>query len=121
MKKKKNAFRPLLPDVRFINFNKLEDLEQITERTAGVIVETIQGDAGVRIPDKSYMKALRKRCTETGALLILDEIQCGMGRTGTLFAFEQFEIVPGILPSPKHLVVECRSVLSSRQQNAWPC
>ena len=99
--KKKNAFRPLLPDVRFINFNKLEDLEQITERTAGVIVETIQGDAGVRIPDKSYMKALRKRCTETGALLILDEIQCGMGRTGTLFAFEQFEIVPDILTIAK--------------------
>ncbi|MFZ9504410.1 MAG: aspartate aminotransferase family protein [Cyclobacteriaceae bacterium] len=99
--KKKNAFRPLLPDVRFINFNKVEDLEQITERTAGVIVETIQGDAGVRIPDKSYMKALRKRCTETGALLILDEIQCGMGRTGTLFAFEQFEIVPDILTIAK--------------------
>lgn len=99
--KKKNAFRPLLPDVRFINFNKLEDLEQITERTAGVIVETIQGDAGVRIPDKSYMQALRKRCTETGALLILDEIQCGMGRTGTLFAFEQFEIVPDILTIAK--------------------
>jgi len=99
--KKKNAFRPLLPDVRFINFNKVEDLEQITERTAGVIVETIQGDAGVRIPDKSYMQALRKRCTETGALLILDEIQCGMGRTGTLFAFEQFEIVPDILTIAK--------------------
>jgi acetylornithine/succinyldiaminopimelate/putrescine aminotransferase len=94
---KKSAFRPLLPDVRFIGFNVLEDLEFITERTACFIMETIQGDAGVRIPGKKYMKAVRKRCDETGTLLILDEIQCGMGRTGTLFAFEQFEIAPDIL------------------------
>jgi acetylornithine/succinyldiaminopimelate/putrescine aminotransferase len=94
---KKSAFRPLLPDVRFIGFNVLEDLEFITERTACFIIETIQGDAGVRIPDIKYMKAVRKRCDETGTLLILDEIQCGMGRTGTLFAFEQFEIEPDIL------------------------
>lgn len=98
---KKNAFRPLLPDVRFIEFNNQKDLEQITSQTAGVIVETIQGDAGVRIPDKEYMKALRKRCDETGALLILDEIQCGMGRTGTLFAFEHFGIAPDILTIAK--------------------
>lgn len=94
---KKFAFRPLLPDVKFIEFNNIEDLEEITSRTACVIVETIQGDAGVRIPSKAYMKALRKRCDQTGTLLILDEIQCGMGRTGTLFAFEQFDIVPDIL------------------------
>lgn len=94
---KKSAFRPLLPDVRFIEFNNIGDLQQITTQTAGVIMETIQGDAGVRIPSKAFMKALRKRCTETGAMLILDEIQCGMGRTGTLFAFEQFDIVPDIL------------------------
>lgn len=94
---KKNAFRPLLPDVRFINFNVLDDLQQITTKTACVIVETIQGDAGVRVPSKVYMKALRKRCSEQGALLIFDEIQCGMGRTGTLFAFEQFDVVPDIL------------------------
>lgn len=94
---KKLAFRPLLPDVRFINFNSSEDLEQITTKTACVIMETIQGDAGVRIPDREYLTAVRRRCDETGALLILDEIQCGMGRTGTLFAFERFGIVPDIL------------------------
>lgn len=94
---KKRAFRPLLPDVRFITFNHAKELNTITTKTACAIVETIQGDAGVRIPDKQYLKALRKRCDETGALLILDEIQCGMGRTGTLFAFEQYGIVPDIL------------------------
>ncbi len=98
---KKSAFRPLLPDVKFIDFNSLFDLEQITNRTACLIMETIQGDAGVRIPAKEYMKAVRKRCDETGTLLILDEIQCGMGRTGTLFAFEQFGIVPDILTIAK--------------------
>ncbi|MDW8330155.1 MAG: aspartate aminotransferase family protein [Cyclobacteriaceae bacterium] len=95
--RKKYAFRPLLPDVRFIRFNETADLEQITERTACVIMETIQGDAGVRIPSTEFMHALRKRCDETGALLILDEIQCGMGRTGKLFAFEHFGIIPDIL------------------------
>ncbi|MFN3841154.1 MAG: aspartate aminotransferase family protein [Cyclobacteriaceae bacterium] len=94
---KKYAFRPLLPDVRFIRFNETYDLNQITERTACVIIETIQGDAGVRIPSKTYLQQLRKRCTETGALLIFDEIQCGMGRTGKLFAFEHFGVVPDIL------------------------
>jgi acetylornithine/succinyldiaminopimelate/putrescine aminotransferase len=98
---KKSAFRPLLPDVNFIDFNVIEDLEKITSRTACVIMETIQGDAGVRVPSINYLKAVRKRCDETGALLILDEIQCGMGRTGTLFAFEQFEIVPDILTIAK--------------------
>jgi acetylornithine/succinyldiaminopimelate/putrescine aminotransferase len=98
---KKNAFRPLLPDVRFIQFNEIEDLHHITERTACVIMETIQGDAGVRIPSKEFMTALRKRCTAVGALLILDEIQCGMGRAGTLFAFQQFGIVPDILTTAK--------------------
>ena len=98
---KKAAFRPLLPDVRFIDFNVMADLESITEKTACVIMETIQGDAGVRIPTQEYLQAVRKRCDETGALLILDEIQCGMGRTGTLFAFEQFNIVPDILTVAK--------------------
>lgn len=98
---KKQAFRPLLPDVRFIEFNNLENLDQITERTACVIMETIQGDAGVRIPDRNYLQAVRKRCDETGALLILDEIQCGMGRTGKWFAFEHFGIVPDILTVAK--------------------
>ena len=98
---KKRAFRPLLPDVTFIDFNKTEDLFSITKQTACVIIETIQGDAGVRVPSKEYMKALRKRCTDTGALLIFDEIQCGMGRTGTLFAFEQFDVAPDILTIAK--------------------
>lgn len=98
---KKRAFRPLLPEVHFIRFNNEADLEHITTRTAGVIVETVQGDAGVRIPTKNYLAALRRRCTETGAMLIFDEIQCGMGRTGTLFAFEQFGVVPDILTLAK--------------------
>jgi acetylornithine/succinyldiaminopimelate/putrescine aminotransferase len=98
---KKSAFRPLLPDVKFIDFNVEEQLKQITESTACVIIETIQGDAGVRIPARAYLQMLRRRCTETGTLLILDEIQCGMGRTGTLFAFEQFGIVPDILTTAK--------------------
>jgi acetylornithine/succinyldiaminopimelate/putrescine aminotransferase len=98
---KKNAFRPLLPDVAFMNFNDMSDLEIITDRAACVIVETVQGDAGVRIPSLPYIKALRQRCDETGALLILDEIQCGMGRTGTLFAFEQYDITPDILTVAK--------------------
>ena len=98
---KKNAFRPLLPDVRFIEFNKLKDLDAISEQTSCVIMETIQGDAGVRIPSRPYLQAVRKLCDETGALLILDEIQCGMGRTGKLFAFEHFGIVPDILTLAK--------------------
>jgi acetylornithine/succinyldiaminopimelate/putrescine aminotransferase len=98
---KKQGYRPLLPDVRFIRFNNADDLVFITPRTACVIIETIQGDAGVRIPTVAYMRALRDRCTKTGAMLILDEIQCGMGRTGTLFAFEQFGITPDILTVAK--------------------
>ncbi|WP_162429001.1 aspartate aminotransferase family protein [Pontibacter pudoricolor] len=93
----KNAFRPLLPDVRHIRYNNLPDLKDITTRTAAVIVETIQGEAGVRVPENNYLKHLRERCTEVGALLILDEIQCGFGRTGTFWAFEQFGIEPDIL------------------------
>lgn len=98
---KKMAFRPLLPDVRFIDFNVIEDLKNITERTACVIMETIQGDAGVRVPSREYLKAVRERCDRTGSLLILDEIQCGMGRTGSLFAFQKYDIVPDILTVAK--------------------
>lgn len=98
---KKRAFRPLLPDVKFIDFNKISDIHLITQRTACVIMETIQGDAGVRVPDIEYLQVVRKRCTEVGALLILDEIQCGMGRTGKLFAFEHFGIVPDVLTIAK--------------------
>ena len=91
------AFRPLLPDVLQLNFNSFEDLENITERTACVITETIQAEAGVLVPQKDWLKALRKKCYATGTLLILDEIQCGFGRNGTLWAFEQFGIIPDIL------------------------
>lgn len=94
---KKYAFRPLLPDIKFLDFNETEQIKNISEQTACVIMETIQGDAGVRIPSKDFMQELRKRCDETGALLILDEIQCGMGRAGTLFAFEQYGIIPDVL------------------------
>ncbi|MDX1627419.1 MAG: aspartate aminotransferase family protein [Fulvivirga sp.] len=100
---KKRAFRPLLPDVRFIQFNRVEDLSLITEKTACVIIEPIQGDAGVRIASQEYLEALRKKCDETGALLIFDEIQTGIGRTGKLFAFEHYNIVPDILTSAKAL------------------
>ncbi len=93
----KNAFRPLLPLVNFIEFNAEEDLKKITEKTAAVIMETIQGAAGFLLPDHSYIQKLKKRCEETGALLILDEIQPGFGRTGKLFAFEHYGIVPDIL------------------------
>jgi acetylornithine/N-succinyldiaminopimelate aminotransferase len=99
----KRAYRPLLPCVNFIRFNHLDDLELITEETACVIIETLQGEAGIRVPNKAYIQALRQRCTETGALLILDEIQTAFGRTGTLFAFERFDIVPDILLLAKAL------------------
>lgn len=93
----KQAYRPLLPHVKFINYNVLSDLDLITTKTAAVFMETVQGEAGIRIADKAYFKALRARCTETGTLLVLDEIQCGFGRTGRLFGFEHFDIVPDIL------------------------
>ena len=91
------AFRPLLPDVLQLKYNSFEDLENITPRTACVIAETIQAEAGVLVPQNGWLKALRKKCDETGTLLILDEIQCGFGRNGTLWAFEQFDVVPDIL------------------------
>ena len=91
------AFRPLLPDTLQLNYNSFEDLENITGRTACVIAETIQAESGVTVPQNDWLKALRKKCYATGALLILDEIQCGFGRNGTLWAFEQFGIIPDIL------------------------
>lgn len=93
----REAYAPLLPEIKFIDYNEMADLNQISTETAAVIVEAIQGEAGVRVPEKAYMQALRKRCDETGALLIFDEIQTGFGRTGKLFAFEHFDIVPDIL------------------------
>jgi acetylornithine/N-succinyldiaminopimelate aminotransferase len=99
----KQPYRPLLPGVNFISFNDTDDLDKINEETACVIVETIQGEAGIRVPDAAYMQALRARCTETGTLLILDEIQAAFGRTGKLFAFEHFGIVPDVLLLAKAL------------------
>ncbi|TGE28202.1 aspartate aminotransferase family protein [Hymenobacter metallicola] len=97
----KNSYRPLLPDVRHIHYNDLADLELITERTAAVVIETVQGEAGVRVPRPGYLPALRQRCRQVGALLILDEIQCGFGRTGSFWAFEQFGVTPDILVCAK--------------------
>lgn len=99
----KNAFRPLLPDVRQIRFNRLDDLEFITEHTACVLVEPVQGEAGVRLPEKGYLEALRQRCTQTGAMLIFDEIQTGFGRTGQMFAFQTYGVVPDIICLAKAL------------------
>lgn len=90
-------FRPVVGAVSFINYNNFEDLESITEQTAGVVLETIQGGAGFIEPQNGWLKAVRKRCEEMGALLILDEIQPGFGRTGKLFGFEHYEIVPDVV------------------------
>ncbi len=99
----KRAFRPLLPNVHHIPFGLTETLDKITEQTACVVAETIQGEAGAIVPEADFMKALRRRCDETGALLILDEIQAGMGRTGKLWAFSHFSIEPDILTLAKGL------------------
>ncbi|QED37426.1 aspartate aminotransferase family protein [Antarcticibacterium arcticum] len=90
-------FRPLIGDVSFLNFNVEEDLERITTNTAAVILETIQGGAGFIVPQQNYLQKVKARCEETGALLILDEIQPGFGRTGKLFGFENFGVVPDIV------------------------
>lgn len=117
---KKQAFRPLLPDVRFLEHNSITDLSQITSKTAGVIIETVQGDAGVRVPSQEFLTKLRKRCTEVGALLIFDEIQCGMGRTGKIFAFEHFNIVPDVLALGKALGGGMPiGALVSSHENLW--
>ena len=99
----KNAFRPLLPDTKAIRFNCEEDLQQITERTACVLCEPVQGEAGVRPPQDGYLQALRKRCTEVGTLLIFDEIQTGMGRTGEMFAMQKYGVTPDIVCLAKAL------------------
>ena len=97
----KRGYRPLLPGTSQIFYGSYSDLAKITEETAAVVIETIQGEAGIRVACTTYFQALRARCTEVGALLILDEIQAGFGRTGTFWAFEQFEIVPDILVCAK--------------------
>ncbi|HUW06702.1 MAG TPA: aspartate aminotransferase family protein, partial [Williamwhitmania sp.] len=97
----KNAFRPLLPDVRHLSFNSIEELQQITTRSAAVVVEPIQGEAGAIVPNREFLVALRKRCNEVGALLIFDEVQTGFGRTGHLFAFQKFGVVPDVMTIAK--------------------
>lgn len=100
---KKFRSRPLLPDVRFMEFNSPSDPDLISSRTAAVVIEPIQGDAGVRVPNAKWVKALREKCDQTGALLIFDEVQTGFGRTGKRFAYEHFNIVPDILVLGKAL------------------
>ena len=93
----RNAFRPLLPDVLHLEYNSIKSLDEISEKTACVIAETIQAEAGIIVPSKEWLQTLRKKCTESGTLLILDEIQAGFGRTGKLWGFENFEIIPDVL------------------------
>ena len=100
---RKRAYRPLLPNINFIEFNNESDISIINKKTAAVILETIQGGAGFIIPKKNYLKKIKDQCKKVGALLILDEIQPGIGRTGKLFAFEHYNIVPDILVYGKGL------------------
>jgi len=93
----RNAFRPLLPGVHHFDYNSQEAIDSITEETSCIVIETVQGEAGIIAPSKDWMQALRKKCSETGALLILDEIQTGFGRTGKLWGFEHFDVIPDIL------------------------
>ena len=97
----KNPFRPLLSDFTFLEYNNISQLNHISNKTACVIAETVQGEAGVIVPNKEFFVALRKKCNENGAILILDEIQTGFGRTGSLFCFQQFGIVPDIITIAK--------------------
>ncbi len=121
----KQAFRPLLPDVEAISYNSFEELERITERTACVIMEPVQGEAGVRLPKEGYLQAVRERCNEVGALLIFDEIQTGFGRTGDYFASLKYGVTPDIICLAKALgggmplgaFVANKSIMDSLQTN----
>lgn len=95
--KLKYAYRPLLPDIRQLEFNDIIALDQITKKTACVVIEPIQAEAGIILPDPEFLTVLRKKCTETGTLLIFDEIQMGFGRSGKLFCFENYNVIPDIL------------------------
>jgi acetylornithine/N-succinyldiaminopimelate aminotransferase len=101
--KLKNAFRPLIPDIRFLEFNNFNDLENIGKRTACVVAETIQAEAGMILPEKGFLRRLREHCRETGTLLIIDDVQMGFGRTGKLFSFEHYGFEPDILVLAKAL------------------
>ena len=97
----RSSYRPLLPDIRSIEYNSFDDLKYITERTACVVAEAIQGEAGIILPADGYLQQLRKRCSEVGALLVFDEVQTGFGRTGSLFAFQKYGVQPDILTVAK--------------------
>ena len=99
----KNSFRPLLPSVKIIEFNNIKSLDDISTKTAVVFIEPVQGEAGVRVANPEFLKALQDKCCQTSTLLVFDEIQCGIGRTGKLFAFEHYGIVPDILLAGKAL------------------
>ncbi|MBT8219552.1 MAG: aminotransferase class III-fold pyridoxal phosphate-dependent enzyme [Bacteroidia bacterium] len=119
------AFRPLIPDIRHIGFNNIADLDRITDNTACVILETVQAESGVKIPQDKYLTHLKRKCDESGALLILDEIQVGMGRTGKLWAFENYNIMPDILLTAKALgggmplgaFISTKSIMASITKN----
>ena len=121
----KQNFRPLLPGFQHIDFGDMTSLDLIDFKTAAVIIETVQGEAGVRMANKTYFKKLREKCTETGTLLILDEIQCGFGRTGKLWAFEHYGIQPDILLAAKGMgggmpigcFISSKEIMSSLKQN----
>lgn len=121
----KGAFRPLLPNVRAIEFNNFDELNGITRRTACVLVEPVQGEAGVRLPTPDYLEALRNRCNETGTMLIFDEIQTGMGRTGELFAMIKYGVTPDIVclakafggGMPLGAFAACKEVMNALQSN----
>jgi acetylornithine/succinyldiaminopimelate/putrescine aminotransferase len=120
-----NAFRPLLPDVRLIDFNNFDHLSQISERTACVIAEPVQGEAGIITPADVFLQALRQKCSQTGTLLIFDEVQTGFGRLGKLFAFEKYGVVPDILTLAKSMgggmplgaFISSKTIMDSLQTN----
>ena len=121
----KAPFQPLLPDVEYLWFNSIDDLSRIDGQTACVLVEPVQGEAGVRLPEEGYLQALRKRCDETGTMLIFDEIQTGMGRTGSLFAMQKYRVTPDIVclakafggGMPLGAFVAAKQVMDTLQRN----
>ena len=121
----KNSFRPLLPDIKFLEFNNEEDLNLITEKTACVLIEPVQGEAGIRLPFNNYLLKLRNKCNETGTLLIFDEIQTGFGRLGKLFAFMEFDVIPDIMTIAKGMgggmpigaFISSKEIMSSFKNN----
>ncbi|NOZ45947.1 MAG: aspartate aminotransferase family protein [Chlorobi bacterium] len=113
----KRSFRPLLPDIKFLNFNNFDELKKISKKTSCVIIEPIQAEAGVILPKVNYLNELRKQCTNNHALLVFDEVQTGFGRTGSLFAFEQYKTIPDVLVIAKGIAggMPLGAVISSKE------